>query len=111
MKTIGILFSGIANIDELKCFKGMEITILIETDNINRYARISIGNLIIHEGFLWEFRPGICIGWFYDLALRYGGFSNVKTLTTSLHKALSDFGAICEIEERAFKSPLRDTLS
>ncbi|WP_315921067.1 hypothetical protein [Mesorhizobium sp. SP-1A] len=88
----------ISQLEDLNIFGGKDVTILVETDRENRAAKISIDGVDIHSGHLWEFHPGACGGWFYDLAMSYGGFSSVKMLVASLQNALSDLGASCELK-------------
>lgn len=91
----------ISQLEDLNIFGGKDVTILVETDRENRAAKISIDGVDIHSGHLWEFHPGSCGGWFYDLAMSYGGFSSVKMLVASLQNALSDLGARCQFKEQA----------
>jgi len=91
----------ISQLEDLNIFGGKDVTILVETDRENRAAKISIDGVDIHSGHLWEFHPGACGGWFYDLAMSYGGFSSVKMLVASLQNALRDLGARCELKEAA----------
>lgn len=89
----------ISRLEDLNIFGGKDVTILVETDHENRTAKITVNDIDIHAGHLWEFHPGVCGGWFYDLAMSYGGFSSVKMLVASLHNALNDLGARCQIKE------------
>jgi hypothetical protein len=90
---------AIAQLEDLNFFIGKDVTILVETDHENRTAKISIDGIDIHSGHLWEFHPGVRGGWFYDLAMSYGGFSSVKMMVSSLKKALGDLGVSSEFKE------------
>lgn len=89
----------ISRLEDLNVFIGKDVTILVETDHENRTAKISIDGIDIHSGHLWEFHPGVRGGWFYDLAMSYGGFSSVKMMVSSLKKALGDLGVSSDLKE------------
>jgi len=90
---------AISQLEDLNVFIGKEVTIFVATDHENRTAKISIDGIDIHSGHLWEFHPGVRGGWFYDLAMSYGGFSSVKMMVSSLKKALGDLGVSSELKE------------